>query len=472
MMRFFTTNTFGAGESVELNAVLLGILVAVLVILLPQAVQARSILKEARQRAERKINATGGGGFFIQGELWDQYALDTDKQFEDMRLRLEEIVNPERTERTVAEEEERLAQVEAAVAASTKFSEARAQLIQRIREAGPEEREEARRQLVEGFGNEFADEVFKESEKEPPRPQPTTSPAHRWRPKLRSSFQLPDSDGARGMVLLKIIAAMWAQLPFPQTIRKSGGRISEQDPPAPVTLPNAHAAHKWLNATNEVATLMRIIHENQEKVDSLLDAAEKANYEIASTSDAPQFVKNFDEDMKKLWNSLYRAFATDWESLMPLRKELNDQLAAYETNRPGFAQLGSLVAALIGGWFIFCAAVILPLVATQVPRVVYLYLPLAYYFLVLSLIMIANIRGMLRKSLGPKRIATVIESLTGELDWEATIEESSGTSRDNPRAVAVRRDVLAEPGSGHDAVAGLQSHRVAGDPECHGLSLP
>ena len=401
-MRFFIANNFDVGESVELNAVLLGILVAVLVVLLPQAGRARSILKEARQRVEREVNAIGGGikFLFIERELWDQYALDTDEQFEDMRLRLEEIVNPERTERAVAEE----ARSEAAAAATRKAAEDRARLMQAIREATPEEREEGRARMVVKLGNEVTDNIFKESEEEPPRPRPTTPPAPRQGPKLRSSFPLPDSDAERGMILLKIIAAIWAQPPFPcairpWAIRNSADLISLQDPPVPVTLPNANAARKWADTTyKKVAGLMSIIYKNQGKVDSLLDAARRADYEIevpSGPSGGSQIWIDYIEyleKMKKAWDSLYLGGTSAWKILTTLREELDDQLAAYEANRPRFVQLSSLVAALIGGALIFFAGVIFPLIATQVPRAVYLYLPLAYYFLVLLFIIIASIR--------------------------------------------------------------------------------
>lgn len=396
-MRFFITNSFDATESAELNAVILGIIVAVLVILLPPAGQARSMLKKARERAERQVNALGVSAILIGGERWDQYALETDKQFEDMRLRLEQIVDPERTERAAAEEEKHVADFEAAVAASTNYAELRAQLIERIRKLAPGKREEFRPQVAEKLGNESADKIFKESEEEPPRPRPATPPVRKQRNKLRSNFPPPDSDVGRGMILLKIIAAIWAQPPFPRAIRQSADRISMQDPRVPVALPDADAAHKWVETTYRVAKLIRIIDANQEKVQSLLGAARDANYEIEDSSKDPQILIDLNEGMKKAWDSLYLGATSAWETLTTLREELNDQLAAYEANRPRLVQLSSLIAALIGGWFIFFAGVVLPLIATQVPRAVYLYLPLAYYFLVLSSVIAAGIRSMLRK---------------------------------------------------------------------------
>jgi hypothetical protein len=42
------------------------------------------------------------------------------------------------------------------------------------------------------------------------------------------------------------------------------------------------------------------------------------------------------------------------------------------------------------------------------------------------------------------------------------LEQLGGMSRDNPCAVPDGRGVLAEPGNGHNAIAGLQNHHVAG----------
>ena len=396
-MRFFITTSFDAIESAELNAVILGIIVAVLVILLPPARRAQSMLKKVRERAEREVNALGVQATLIVDERWDQYALETDEQFEDMRLRLEQIVDPERTERIAAEEEKRQADVQAAVAASTSYAELRAQLIERLRKMAPEKREELRPQIAEKVGNESADKIFQESEGEPPRPRPATQHSPRQLDKLRSSFPPPDSDTGRGMTLLKIIAAIWAQPPFPRAIRQSGDRIVMQDPRVPVALPDAHAAHEWVETTDRVAQLMRIIDAHEEKVQSLLGAARDANYEIEDSSTDPQILIDFNAAMKKAWDSLYLGAASAWEIVTTLRADLTDQLAVYEADRPRFAQRGSLIAALIGGWCVFFAGVILPLIATQVPRAVYLYLPLAYYFVVLFLVIVASIRSMLAR---------------------------------------------------------------------------
>jgi hypothetical protein len=52
-MRFFITNSFDATESAELNAVILGIIVAVLVILLPRQVR----LDQCSRRRANALNA-------------------------------------------------------------------------------------------------------------------------------------------------------------------------------------------------------------------------------------------------------------------------------------------------------------------------------------------------------------------------------------------------------------------------------
>ena len=44
-----------------------------------------------------------------------------------------------------------------------------------------------------------------------------------------------------------------------------------------------------------------------------------------------------------------------------------------------------------------------------------------------------------------------------------TVEEASGTSRDDPRAVPVGRGVLTEPGGRHDTITDLHRHRVVAD---------
>jgi hypothetical protein len=46
-------------------------------------------------------------------------------------------------------------------------------------------------------------------------------------------------------------------------------------------------------------------------------------------------------------------------------------------------------------------------------------------------------------------------------------EQPGGMCGDDPRALPADRYMLAEPGGGHDAVAGLQNHRVAGDVKSH-----
>ena len=50
-----------------------------------------------------------------------------------------------------------------------------------------------------------------------------------------------------------------------------------QDPRVPVALPDAGAAHEWVETTDRVAQLMKIIDANKEKVQSLLGAARDAN---------------------------------------------------------------------------------------------------------------------------------------------------------------------------------------------------
>ena len=193
------------------------------------------------------------------------------------------------------------------------------------------------------------------------------------------------------MILLKIIAAVFAQWPFSRAIRQDGDLIEPQEPPAHITLSTLSAVREWLSACKRVGLVALELREHQATVTQLVDAAARSYYGSGAPTKSSPAGYGMLFSIQGSWKALYPAAMSGFKAVELLSRELESELSAWESNRPSTVHRVSLTCGLIGGWVTFLLGVIVPLTVTDPPRLLYLYLPLAFYFLVLSSVMIFGI---------------------------------------------------------------------------------
>lgn len=194
------------------------------------------------------------------------------------------------------------------------------------------------------------------------------------------------------MILLKIIAAVFAQWPFSKAIRQDGDLIGSQEPPGHMTLSTLSAVREWLSACERVGRVAFELRNHQATVTELVDAADRSYYGSSPPTKSNPAGYGLLFSVQGSWKALYPSAMNAFEVLESLSRELKSELSAWESNRPSTVHRVSLTCGLIGGWATFVVGVIVPLTVTNPPRLLYLYLPLAFYFLVLSSVMIFGIR--------------------------------------------------------------------------------
>lgn len=314
-MRALTPASVDPVMAAGIHAVVLGIFEAVIVLLLARAGTARSKFKEMCDRVSQGIYNIRYPGFYLHGERWAEYALDSQDRVRDLQLRLEEITHPGLIEREIAE----------GLAA------------------------------------------------------------------VRSNFPPPDDDAARGMVLLKIVAAVWAQSPFPTAIREERGHIVNEDPRVPLNLADLGTIREWLAACEIIGFVILQLEYGREKVAALLDAAARNNYGLGSPSDHPT-LEWAEKSRSKWWGELYNNAMGAFKKLVSLSAELDSELSTWESSRLSATYRRSLICGLIGGGLTFVTGVIVPLTIAHPYRFLYIYIPVVFYFLVLFSIVIFAIR--------------------------------------------------------------------------------
>ena len=208
---------------------------------------------------------------------------------------------------------------------------------------------------------------------------------------VRSNFPPPDDDAARGMVLLKIVAAFWAQSPFPTAIREERGHIVNEKSPVPLNLADLGTIREWLTACEIIRFVILQLEYGREKVAALLDAAARNNYGLGSPSDQPE-LEWAEKSRSKSWRVLYNNAMGAFKKLVSLSAELDSELSAWESSRLSATYRRFLICGLIGGGLTFVTGVIVPLTIAHPYRFLYIYIPVGFYFLVLFSIVIFAIR--------------------------------------------------------------------------------
>lgn len=373
-----------------LNATVLAIYEAVLVIFVAHAGEARRALNATMRQVVRELDQFGVAqpGKLIDNRRWDEYATDTDARREDLKLRLEQLLYPERVRNLVEEDKH-----EAAV--NAKLSEA---ISEYVRLNNPNEMEHDRAvELVESAIKPKSGQGWgHRAEGSPP-------PLRRAVVKRSSDYPVPEGDADQGVVLAEILAALLSQPPLASGVRKNGDCIAAEEHPTAPRLNSPDEAQRWVESVKEsnISPAYSSLEDHGEVAKRLLDAA--AEQSRPRDSDQPP-VPVEGRERQVLVDSaradavhrddVARSAKRSLLRVLSLSLELDTGLELWRRSRPSAIHKIGLRVSLIFGAVLLIVGVVAPLLDATAPRWLYIGVPACSYALVALLLSTLAVRNV------------------------------------------------------------------------------
>jgi hypothetical protein len=396
-----------------LNATVLAIYEAVLIVFVANAGTARRALNTRMRQVVRELDNFGHQqpGRVIDNRRWDQYATDTNARRLDLELRLDQLLDPERVRNLVEEDEyevDRLAKLQEVLWEHGRI------VKDKVAELGTPgavvEFLEAERKMEHDRAVDWVDSAIKPKSGQGGghrgwgyRADPRPAPPSRTGKKRRSDYPVPEGDADGGVVLAEILAALLSQPPLASGVRKKGDYIATEEHPTAPRLNTPDEAQLWVESVeSSISHAYSSLIDHVEVADRLLNAAAAEQSHLRDSDQPPVAVKDRERqvlvDMARSHaahrDRIARIATLVFDRVLYLSEELASDLELWRRSRPSATHKIGLEVGLIVGAVLLVVGVVAPLLDATAPRWLYVGVPACSYALVALLLGTLAVRNV------------------------------------------------------------------------------
>lgn len=192
----------------------------------------------------------------------------------------------------------------------------------------------------------------------------------------------------RGRRIVGHLTALLSTYPFPDRLTGPGGSFVMKSPDVgePVSLPTIHAARAWMQSLEKlVSGVLWVIATNRANFDSFVEQASAADAEGMPEGTDPHTLSNMGQ-----------ACLNQVRAAAPIVDATRSAFRRYDLECRRLPTRKAVVAGAIVASLAFAAGVIVPLVDTHAPRLIFVFVPASVYAIIVVGLLWVSLKARVR----------------------------------------------------------------------------